>query len=49
LPSYFCQTIGDNLFCPPHIDLGVGKPHVLPNKKCQTVGDALSTSLIKAN
>jgi hypothetical protein len=42
LASQFCQTVGDNLFSPPHIDLRVGKLHLLPNKKCKTVGVALN-------
>jgi hypothetical protein len=45
LASQFCQTVGDNLFfSPPHIDLRVGKLHLLPNKKCKTVGVALRGS-----
>jgi hypothetical protein len=31
-----------NSFFSPHIILGVDKHHDLRNKKCQTVGDALS-------
>jgi hypothetical protein len=41
LASQFYQTVGDNFFSPPHIDLRVGKLHLLPNKKCKTVGVAL--------
>jgi hypothetical protein len=29
-------------FSPPHIDFRVGKLHLLPNKKCKTVGVALN-------
>jgi hypothetical protein len=36
-----CQTVGDEIFFPPHIILGVGKQRNLGNKICQTVGDAL--------
>jgi hypothetical protein len=36
-----CQIIGDKIFFPPHIILGVDKQRDLINKICQTVGDAL--------
>jgi hypothetical protein len=41
LASQFYHTVGDNIFSPPHIDLRVDKFHLLPNKKCKTVGVAL--------
>jgi hypothetical protein len=47
LASQFCQTVGDNFFSPPHIDLRVGKLHLLPNKKYKTVGVALICKLIE--
>jgi hypothetical protein len=37
-----CQTVGDDIFFPSHIILGVSKQRDLGNKICQTVGDALS-------
>jgi hypothetical protein len=41
-----CQTVGDKIFFPPHIILGVGKQRDLGNKICQTIGDTLR-NLIK--
>jgi hypothetical protein len=35
-----CQTVGDEIFFPPHIILGIDKQRDLGNKICQTVGDA---------
>jgi hypothetical protein len=36
----FAKPLEITFFSPPHIDLRVGKLHLLPNKKCKTVGVA---------
>ena len=35
LSTQFYQTIRGNFFSSPHIDLRLGKSHVLPNIKCK--------------
>jgi hypothetical protein len=37
----FAKPLEITFFSPLHIDLRVGKLHLLPNKKCKTVGVAL--------
>jgi hypothetical protein len=37
----FAKPLEITFFSPPHIDLRVDKLHLLPNKKCKTVGVAL--------
>jgi hypothetical protein len=39
----FAKPLEITFFSPPHIDLRVGKLHLLPNKKCKTVGVALTS------
>jgi hypothetical protein len=43
-----CQTVGDEIFFPPHIILGIDKQRDLRNKICQTIGDALIFLLQRA-
>jgi hypothetical protein len=40
----FAKPLEITFFSHPHIDLRVGKLHLLPNKKCKTVGVALRAS-----
>jgi len=43
-----CQTVGDEIFFPPHIILGVDKQQDLRNEFCPTVRDALIDIRINA-
>jgi hypothetical protein len=42
-------AVGDEIFFPPHIILGVGKQRDFGNKICQTVGDALKEEIAILN